>query len=442
MPKIVFLDTNIYLHYRDFDQIDWLKVLNTDAVTIIIPPVTIRELNKHKDSTISSPRIRKRAGVIFKKLAELFESSSQAQVKANITIRHEANDPDIFKAHNLNSEIQDDHLIASIIMCRDEMPKAEIVLVTADTGLILLGKARKLGIVPIKLPDEYKLPDELDPDQERIRELERELRELKSKTPHLSLIFDNKEQHTQFILSHPLEWPEAAMKTELADLKQRYQKRELPITDEQQGTYSLLAMNTLNNLYTTSVEDISKYNAELDEFYKEYAMYRQKEVDFQNLMRRKIELKIWLANEGNAPADDIDIFLTFPSWLIVRRDDNLPRAPISPKPPSPPKTPMETMFALPHEIIGGVPHSFPDISYGRHPLANVSSPEITYTPDPKVRIRVKNIKHNLQEPLDTLHVILASFSDACSFHIDYKMLAANVSKPILGKLNIIIQKQS
>ncbi len=443
MAKIIFLDTNIFLHYRDFDQIDWPKVLQTDAVTIVIPPVTIRELNKHKDSH-SKARVRNRAGTTLKKLDTLFDSNSRKQLTDCLEILLEDRDPQIisFTEHQLNREIQDDNLIASIIMYRDENPKSEIILVTADGGLHLSGKAKRLGLLPTKLPDEFKLPEEPDPEQKRIKELEQELRELKSKTPQLSLIFDNKEQHAEFILPPPVELTKTMIDTHINDLQKRHPKKELPRTDKQQGPYSLLEALASDALkfYTVPVEDIAKYNAELDEYYQAYALHLQKEVNSQNLTRRTIELKTWLANDGNTPAEDIDIFMNFPSGLIVRR--NLPQPPIPPEPPSPPKPPTE-IWALPQAITGGAfPHTFPDISSARYLPANVSTPAITYTPSPEVHIHIGKSKHNLPESLDALFVTLGSFDEARPFHIDYRILDANTPMPTLGQLHIIIKKEN
>jgi hypothetical protein len=445
MPKIVFLDTNIYLHYRDFDQIDWPTVLGTDAVTIIIPPITLRELNKHKDSNTINPRIRKRAGATLKKLAELFETSSQAQLRANTTVRHEANDPIDFKSHNLNPEIQDDHLIASTIMCRDEMHGTEIILVTADSGLILLGKARLHEITTTKLPNEFKLPEEPDPEQKHINELEQENRELKSKIPKLSLTFDNdsNEQHAKFTVPYPpIELTEAQVTSEVDSLQKSYPKMPLPQTHKQQSELSLLneLYSEYSKFFSASPEDISRYNAELDEFYKKYAAHLQRVVNYQNMTRRTIELKTWLANHGNAPAEDIDIFMNFPSGLIVRR--NLPQSPIPPEPPPPPKPSVE-ILALPQAITGGAfPHTFPDISSARYLPANVSTPAITYTPSPEVHIHIGKSKHNLPESLDALFVTLGSFDEARPFHIDYRILDANTPMPTLGRLHIIIRKEN
>ena len=130
--KTIFLDTNIFLHYEPFDQIKWLEIVQAESATILIPPVTIRELNKHKDYH-SQPRVRNRAGEVLKRLLALFESPAGTSLRDNINIVFEDRDPVIdFAAHQLSPDIQDDHLIASILMYQNEAAGTETVLVTSD----------------------------------------------------------------------------------------------------------------------------------------------------------------------------------------------------------------------------------------------------------------------------------------------------------------------
>jgi rRNA-processing protein FCF1 len=65
--KNLFLDTNIYLHYQSFDQIDWWKLLTSRRNTLSVSSVVLNELDKHKDEH-RIRRIRKRAGAISTKL--------------------------------------------------------------------------------------------------------------------------------------------------------------------------------------------------------------------------------------------------------------------------------------------------------------------------------------------------------------------------------------
>jgi hypothetical protein len=73
MSKVAFLDTNIYLHYQLFDQIKWPEVLKASEVTIVIPPITLRELNRQKELNTRS-RVKQRAGLVQNKLSSLFEN--------------------------------------------------------------------------------------------------------------------------------------------------------------------------------------------------------------------------------------------------------------------------------------------------------------------------------------------------------------------------------
>ncbi len=45
----IVLDTNIFIHFRDFDQINWSELVgNNQDYIILIPPTVIDELDRHK----------------------------------------------------------------------------------------------------------------------------------------------------------------------------------------------------------------------------------------------------------------------------------------------------------------------------------------------------------------------------------------------------------
>jgi hypothetical protein len=43
--KYLVIDTNIYIHYADYEQMRWEDIFNDD-VSIIIPPKVQREIDK------------------------------------------------------------------------------------------------------------------------------------------------------------------------------------------------------------------------------------------------------------------------------------------------------------------------------------------------------------------------------------------------------------
>lgn len=67
--KYLILDTNVFLHYKDFEQIDWKSIVGDD-VTICVTQVVLGEIDKHKDQ--SRGRIQKRAKKISSRFSEIF----------------------------------------------------------------------------------------------------------------------------------------------------------------------------------------------------------------------------------------------------------------------------------------------------------------------------------------------------------------------------------
>ena len=48
-----FLDTDVLMHFTDFDQADWVTLLSAKKVYLVLPITVVRELNKHKDDFVN-----------------------------------------------------------------------------------------------------------------------------------------------------------------------------------------------------------------------------------------------------------------------------------------------------------------------------------------------------------------------------------------------------
>jgi hypothetical protein len=66
------------------------------------------------------------------------------------------------------------------------------------------------------------------------------------------------------------------------------------------------------------------YNQRLDRFLGDYPNYLEQLQDYLNRARGTIDLSIWVLNQGNCPAKDIDIFMHFPDGFEVLRESELP----------------------------------------------------------------------------------------------------------------------
>lgn len=450
MPKTVFLDTNIFLHYQPFDKIDWLKILEVDSIVIVVPPVILRELNQQKELHPKS-NIRKRADTVIKKLLKLYESTSPVYIREGVCIQFEDRDPTIsFSDYKLNDKIQDDNLIASIVMYKNEISASDILLITADDGLTLMTKAKRQGIAAKNLPDKFRIPYAPDPLKKQNEQLIRENNELKRRVPQLSLTFENGDQHATFVLHKPLDIKEDELATKLNEIRNLYPNieenpehaKDIPETLATIGTLVKNMKDLFGN--TLNPEDIDEYNRELNDFYKVYDEYLRKEISYENLKRRTIKLSLWITNKGTAPAEDIDVLMFFPDGFKLLDESKYPEPPTPPQPPSKPLTTMQKLSnisGLPYVALAPFHSNIPDIIESTLPALNVSSPNIKHRNSYDVDFHVKKVKHNLPEKVKSMCVALESFDHARSFHIDYNMLADNVPNEVTGQLHVIIQKQ-
>lgn len=436
---VLFLDTNIFLHYQSFDQIAWSKLFGASKVEIIIPPVVVHELNKHKDSH-PKPRIRSRASDIIKKLLGLFENSLSEAINSSIIIRLEDREPQIdFSFHQLSKEVNDDELIASILYLKTESPDKKVILVTSDFGLILLGKAKRQGIETYRLSDSYKLLDESDPNEKKISELQAELTKLKHTMPKVSLVFNHGKDHRVFSLTTP---QPALTHIEIEKLLAEVKNKYPPIQNTPQETQSQdiqAAIRSLKTMYGVTSDDVDSYNSELLEYYETYIQFLQERENYENFIGRTCELDIWVSNRGTAPAEDMDIYMHFPDGFELFSEKKLPISPRPPKPPSKPRTAMEKMLESSRSLESALMANIRSFD-GPEPPSNISSFDIRRTNSYDVHFHVERLKHNIAEATDKIFVNFASYDEAKSFEIDYSILVANLAEPTKGKLYVVIEK--
>lgn len=447
MHKTIYLDTNIFLHYQPFNQINWLEIVKTESATIVIPPVTIRELNKHKDSH-SRAQIKKRAGETIRRLSGLYDLGANPKINEGVFISFEDRDPTIdFAAHQLNFNIQDDHLIASILMNLQEAPTDHVVLVTSDLGLALVTKAGRQGINTQKLPENLRIADEPDPNESKVKQLEQQVREFNSRTPNLSLAFGEGTQYATIKLPHPVSLGQSEIEEKIIEIKNKFPKIKnegvhdnAPLPQVKIEKSSVI--EAFLNMNIISQEEVERYNKEVDEYINAYSQFMISNVEFKNLKRRTFKLDIALVNKGTAPAEDIDIHLHFPDGFQLLEEDELPNPPNPSDPPVEPMTVMQRLdnsmkfsYMLPSSIYFDQPVISPRLPQ------NVSSPNIKRVNSYDVDIHVQKIKHNLPVDFAPLFIVFDNFESANSFSVEYRILAANIPHEVTGNLHIVIEKE-
>jgi predicted ribonuclease YlaK len=109
--KYLFLDTNVFLHYIDIEQINWKHLItNGEDFTIVIPAIVFREIDKIKDS--GSGKVQKRAKKISSKIGDIFLENKNLNfpiIKCNDPLSNQ------FDEMKFNKWINDDWIILCIL---------------------------------------------------------------------------------------------------------------------------------------------------------------------------------------------------------------------------------------------------------------------------------------------------------------------------------------
>jgi predicted ribonuclease YlaK len=193
----LFIDTNVLLHYRRLEEINWLSLAKSKEAVIVLCPAVIRELDQHK---VYHPRnkFRKRAQEIITSLHSRLSGLDSDIIRNGVRLEFIAEDPSVdFGAYKLRPELPDDWLIASAIDWKQKHSSDEIRIVSADLGISI--KAKSQGIPALAPLEADRVADELDADEKRIKELQRELAEIKNSLPRLKLCFWGQPEDQNFV---------------------------------------------------------------------------------------------------------------------------------------------------------------------------------------------------------------------------------------------------
>ena len=440
----LFVDTNVLLHYRRLEEIDWLGLTKSNEAVIVLCPAVIRELDQHK---VNHPRnkFRKRAQEIITSLHSRLSGANSDVIRNGVRIEFIAEDPSVdFTTHKLRSELADDWLIASAIDWKSSHASDEIRIVSADLGISIKAKAH--GIAVLAPLETDKLADELDADEKRIKELQRELAEIKISLPNLKLCFWGQPEDQNFVriqIPPPIAFDNEKVETALQKIRSQHPPH--PIPDEAQERAEMkklekqLWKGNMNFRFPISGAECQRYNKELTVFYQAYDAYLHQLHDYQNARRRMISFEIGLQNSGTTPGEEIDVHLHFPDgFQLFNGDETLPP---SPQPPKLPRQP-GTVGGIDMSALSGIGRMIPKAPRPIGPPPNISSPSIRRTNSYDVRSQIRKAKHGYTLRVASFVAVFSNDDALKSFKIDYSISAANLPKAFNDHLSVIIEKSN
>lgn len=317
----ILIDTNIILHFRRLDELDWCDLAGVTSCSLIVTPVLMRELERNKVSNPNT-KLRQRAREAILWLAKKLGEKSPTRLRKGVTLIFDDQEPLLdFAEHRLSRDIADDHFIASAIDWSKRSGK-NVAIATADSGFALKLRSRPVGY--LQPGDEWRLPDAIDAERDELKEIKRQLDRERNRRPNLSVQFEG-EGKVVSVKSEAVEPPKS-----LDDVRALYSRMSL-------GEYAAADNRRESEVGIYSSEPVHEYNRALGAFFDEYEIYLSKHRIWAEQEERTIELVFSLANLGSAPASNIDVTLNFPSHVEVIAVEDAPEEPEEPEPPLKPR---------------------------------------------------------------------------------------------------------
>jgi predicted ribonuclease YlaK len=114
-PAFALTDTNVFIHYEFFRNVDWAAELGARPVTLVLPSVVLEELDKRKWA--GTRREKERAKAVLRTLKELGFSTTPVEIRPGVSVMALDDEPDdaFMAQHRLQPRAADDRLLASAI---------------------------------------------------------------------------------------------------------------------------------------------------------------------------------------------------------------------------------------------------------------------------------------------------------------------------------------
>lgn len=305
--KYLFLDTNIFIHYKGYEDIPWNTLLGTsDEVSVVLASIILREINGHKDS--SKGRVKNKARKISEKFKNILLNNQQSRIPllhCRETPIHE-DEKDVF-----DLTVNDDRFLLNVL--HSSYPKEDVYVVSNDTDLLL--KAKEFGLNILPMDETYHSAEEPTEEEKELKKVKEELARWTSRCSNPKILFcDNDSECLELELTHSKSIDEVVEQKVLEEsLKYPEEKEESPVTyDNILGTFQQ-QLTALSNLYMGHTPEEKAYFNQmrakyLSNYRKKETLQTKKEM-LQSAFKR---LKIKVANDGTAQTGDLHIVLKFP----------------------------------------------------------------------------------------------------------------------------------
>ena len=415
--KYLFLDTNIFLHYRHFEDIPW-KTVVCDDFTLVVAPIVLDELDKYKDR--DKGKIQKRAKKMSSLLYEVLMNGKECKVpilycKEPVPTKEDSEKMDL--------STNDNRLILSAL--KSEYNISDIIIISGDKGIQF--RAANNGLAHILLPETYRLPPEKTDEEKEIERLKQELKTITERVPEPGVCFAD--GSSKLIVERYKEPDISSLVEEkmlliLEKCPPRKKEIEKPRTELQALAF---AMNSIGGL------SYDGYDEDRDKYLQEERALLELEAKRDSLEERFKKISFTLFNNGKAEIGSEVIYIKLPDCLRVytRKDSRESHEYLPPVKPS-------FMFR------GELRETARQMSMMPNPFSGKQNIIWMWNPDKPAalggiyKLSEDNLLQHLSKSLEFSFYIDAATVEG--FPIQWVIIDSELAEPVVGELTVEVKE--
>ncbi len=435
MPTLyLFADSNLFLHYKPFHEIDWSALGPVDRIEIVVCRTVQTEIDslKHGRDGRRSDRAR-RAARTFLQIAQhgpIEQRAESPQVVVSLYAEPLPN-PDL--ADRLDYSRNDDSIIGHLAQFKEYNPTFDVRLLTRDSGPVLT--ANSLDIPYVVARDEWLLDLEPDDKDRKIQELTLQVQALRAREPDFDFSYNRQPTNRLGHVEIHYETFERLNDAEQAQLLQRLQTLHLP---------------TVIDRDRISQQSIEEYEQRDHPAWISRCQEWMQYVHAVVQLERCPEFTISIQNVGTSPATNalVDIRAGGNFQLTAATDAlrNMGLFPVMerPTPPAQPQPPPSwsaiwrnttafDQFALPKLDLPPLIRDQEDFDYAAEP---------TLEPETSIRFTCGLWRHSLEPKQFIVRIVPEDFSHRITGEITCTVHAENLAKPAQFKLVVTLSPEN
>lgn len=419
--KYLFLDTNIFLHFINFEQIPWGNLVDDSEFKIIVSDIVAGEIDKHKDG--ARGKIQKKAKVISKLFGDVFLEGKKLSISLDYCMSCPEKLPDEVRA-KFNPSSQDDQILMGILA--SDYPKENVVVVSYDNPILIKAKAN--GLHFFKMQDEFLLKEELSEEEKELDRCKKEIAAYKNRMSKPVLLL-NKEKTCLKIKRSPMLDVEKELAKHMQIIRSQHPYIELPSITKDTIPFS----SVFEGRSIIDTDGVKNYNTYLDFYYDREEKYYRTLLEKKMFDERMFELSFSLGNEGTDETGNVNVFVKFPNGIkLYNNESNMKVDVDKPQLPS-----LYRPFYDPrlNEVLQNLsPASNSRVGYiNMWDLdADISKKDFAY--------KASHVNHHVVHNLCDGGVLYIDKENCGNFKIEYHIIDSKHIDSINGVINVVIEE--